>query len=267
MDLQWGMNRPPDYQGSIDSAFGEINKMQQRNALAGVDMNNPDSINALLKDPLTMDAGIRLGGMARQNRQDAQQQQDRVGERHLQLAKLFDGATAADWGQRVNMARQIFQPDEIDDLPTEYDQNAAQSMSMLVRQMGGTQERAPTGYRWDGRGALVAIPGGPADKPDIRIIPNGGRMYEIPRGYTQGSGYIDPSKPAPQPMQQGVPENVPAIMETASRTKRMTPQQVETVASQLGPNGQQALRGWMQQNGIVVEAGQVPPPPPGFVLD
>lgn len=193
MNIDWGLNRPVDYQGNFDRAFGEVEKVQQRNALAQVDINNPESINALLKNPDTIGYGVQLGGMARQNRNDVQQQQERVGERHLKLATLFSGTSSPeDYAQRLNVARTVFSPDEIDDLPPQFDPQVVGQLTTFAQRMGGGKAEeytlAPGATRMRGGQVIASSP----YRPERITDPTTGQVFE----YTGGT-------PQPSPPQVG----------------------------------------------------------------
>ncbi len=84
--------------------------------------------------------------------------------------------------------------------------------------------------------------------PDAELI-----GPESQRGGGQPSGAAGGGSPAPASSSQL--GSAPQIMQAASTSKRMTRAEYDSVAAQLGPNGREALQGFIRTEGITVDGG------------
>jgi hypothetical protein len=82
------------------------------------------------------------------------------------------------------------------------------------------------------------------EKPSYMAIPEGGTLVNTrdPQAVAQ----FGAAPPQAAPTDPAVPQ----IIQRATATRQITPEEAQVVQSQLGPNGQAAFAGWMQQNGI-----------------
>lgn len=104
------------------------------------------------------------------------------------------------------------------------------------------------------------------DAQRTKIVPlqdGGNYLVQDGQGRILGDGgqFVAPGQGAQmQPTQAASPAgDIPALLGQIAARKSITPQEVQMISSQLGPNGQQAMQGWLKQNGIAVAQDSAPP--------
>jgi hypothetical protein len=102
-------------------------------------------------------------------------------------------------------------------------------------------------------------------KIDYKVVPEGGSIapFNAQGGYIGEPGAFQgapsPAQPQPAPAAASGDGAAPAIIQRATATRKISPQDLATLKTSLGPNGDAALAGWMQQNGVQVEQAAVNP--------
>ena len=264
MQVNWGLLQPVDVGGMFDRGVqqGRQQRIEREtdNALRAYAQNpdDPNAVNALLR------FNPQMGMQLQQQQADRQRQQQTraqtAGALGGNMQDLF-GLAQSDPEQFARIRPQIEQINrtigqiaQASTTPEQWDANVTRLAEMYGE--GFLRYRG----RFDLREVAIAQAGEmqqflESQAPRYQVVPEGGALVNTrdPAALAQFGA------PPPAPAAVGGPAaGVPAILERADQSKQITEDEVATIARELGPNGQAAMRGFITERGIRV----VPATPP-----
>lgn len=149
---------------------------------------------------------------------------DFISNAALQIDRLPEAQRGQAWAEYVRLAESRGM-----DIPAEYEQYSPQVLQAAIAEAGMVSKLL------EGR------------DPRYQVIPEGGMLVNTrdPSALAQVG--------APTAQQSGLSEDQAApIIAQAQRSKVISPEDFAAIQQSLGPNGQEAARQWMQQNGIEI---------------
>ncbi len=293
MNINWGLGAPVDISGAFQAGAqaGRQRRVEQEtdNALRAFAQNPDDqnAVNALLRFNPQMGMQLREQQQQRARQQQSQQQTGAALGGDMQAFQQLAQTDPEQWArirpQVENLTRTIGQIAQASNTPEEWDRN----VGLLVQQYGEGFRRYLG--RFDLRRVAIAEAGQMQQfldslQPRITPVQQGGSVVafnpdgtggyimggppEAPSYAPQGDasqqftpGQQPPQAPqmAPQPQTADPSTVAGAAMERALASRQISRAEASALAAQLGPNGQRAMQGWLQQNGIAITDAPAPP--------
>ncbi len=296
MNINWGLGQPVDISGAFQAGAqaGRQRRVEQEtdNALRAFAQNPDDTnaVNALLRFNPQMGMQLREQQQTRQRQQRSQQQTGQALGGDMQsffaLAAEDPEQFARIRPQIEELNRTIGQVAQASNTPEEWDRN----VTLLIERYGDSFRRYLG--RFDQRRVAIAEAGQMQQfldslQPRITAIQQGGSVGAFnpdgSGGYIMGGPEGDqysyrPQVDASQTFIPGQPQQAPqapqmapqpqtadpttvagAAMERALASRQISRAEASALAAQLGPNGQRAMQGWLQQNGIAITDAPAPP--------
>lgn len=287
MAVNWGIGAPVNVGAMFTQGF-EHGQQQAKeratdNALAAYaqNPNDPNAVNALMR------VNPRIGFQLHQDQQK-NQKQERVKQLTMKVAQ----------GDHSALPELLFEAPEIwtrlDKKIQDEQVAATQYMANAGLQIGqmpeGQRSAAWDGYVKQAEAAGMDVPAQyerytpqafnaamafadkmkeflASQKIDWKSVPLGatlvpmnagtGERLDVPQTQGGGDQAVDLT-----------PEQAAPIIQSAQQSGTIRQVDAQAIIKTLGPNGRQAFQQWMQKHNVrVQDGGQIPPPPPGFVLD
>lgn len=166
----------------------------------------------------------------------------------MQIGQMPEGERPAAWAQYVQQAEAGGL-----DIPTQYEKYSPQAFNAAMADAGKMAAWMDS------------------QKIEWKSVPLGATF--VPTNAATGARLDQPQGVAAQPQGGGdpavdlTPDQAAPIIQGAQQSGTISRVDAQRVIKSLGANGAQAFQQWMQKHNVKVQDGQIPPPPPGFVLD
>lgn len=271
----YGILDPNAFQRGYDFQRQNSEREQTQRALSmlGSNPNDPNALNALMRFQPQLAMKIQDDQRAQLAEQQKRELITRAAAGDPTAMQQLPGIDLEAW-KALDKPRQekVKQITELSGQIALGAQNAAQWDELFSRAAQSHPELAQFVGKFNERQNVIAEAGQmkaflDGQKIDWQAVPAGatfiptsgltGERLDVPQTQGGGDQAVDLT-----------PEQAAPIIQGAQQSGTISKVDAQRVIKSLGPNGAQAFQQWMQKHNVrVQDGGQIPPPPPGFVLD
>lgn len=271
----YGILDPNAFQRGYDFQRQNSERQRTQNALSalGSNPNDPDALNTLMRYQPQFAMKIQDDQRAQMAEQQKRELITRAASGDQGAMLQLPGIDLEAW-KALDKPRQdkVKQVTELSGQIALGAQNAAQWDELFSRAAQSHPELAQFVGKFNERQSVIAEAGQmkaflDGQKIDWKAVPAGATF--IPTSGVTGERLdVQQTQGGGDQAVDLTPEQAAPIIQKAQQTGTITRAEAQAISKALAPNGQQAFQQWMQKHNVrVQDGGQIPPPPPGFVLD